>query len=701
VQQIKPDNFNDLMESTVNQMDHMVIVTNNPNTAKHGLKIVYVNEAFTRISGYSEAEAIGLKPSMLHGPETSTDTLLQIRDAIDNERPIRCEMLNYTKAKTPYWIELNLSPFFTDGEMCDYFIGYSVEVTRSKAERGQALQEKQNLEFVLSASGIALWNLDLKTGTLRLSPDCDILFGYKDRQPIWSYEKYLSHVVEQDRSRVDRVFTQARESAEDFEIEYRCEWPDKSIHWIWSKVGFLKDEHNQVIKAYGIESCIDEQKNAQSKLYDLAYVDELTRLPNRAALNDRLKALVLRKRGCFEYSALLIIDLDNFKSVNNTLSHHFGDTVLVEVAERLTSSLPNAYIISKFGGDEFVLLFDFSNTNKNITRNEVEFTTRIIQNIFMHPFHYLDQELYIKASIGIAIFNGNEAHNVDLLQQAELALYHAKASGKNTHRFFDQKLQLDLVKRINLENDLSQAIVNNEFFLVYQPKVSSDGKIVGAEALIRWNHPTKGIISPAEFIPIAEDTGLIVSIGEWVLNEAIAFIKRWPALKVPAHFVLSINISPIQFNHLFFVETFCDVLRDSKPQVKQLMFEITESNVIENIDESLIKINKLKDQGARFSLDDFGSGFSSLNYLTLLPIDEIKIDKSFIDNIVEDNRNVVILNAIITIARDLDLKLVIEGVESLDQVTLLNKLGAEAYQGFYFSKPLSESDLTSFIASYQ
>jgi EAL domain-containing protein (putative c-di-GMP-specific phosphodiesterase class I) len=219
--------------------------------------------------------------------------------------------------------------------------------------------------------------------------------------------------------------------------------------------------------------------------------------------------------------------------------------------------------------------------------------------------------------------------------------------------------------------------------------------------LIKWSHPIKGIISPVEFIPIAEDTGLIVPIGEWVLNETIAFIKKFPALKIPAHFVLSINISPIQFNYLLFVETFSAVLKDSTRQVKQLMFEITETNVIANIDESLVKINMLKDQGATFSLDDFGSGFSSLNYVTLLPIDKIKIDKSLIDNIIEDNRNVAILNAITAIARDLDLKLVIEGVESLDQVSLLNKLGAEAYQGFYFNKPLSESDLTSLIVSYQ
>jgi len=686
-----------LIKSTASQVDQMIIVTNNPDTDLDGLKIIYVNEAFTRISGYSAAEAIGSKLSMMYGSDTSEQTTQQVCNAIECERSIRCEMLKYTKANVPYWVELNLSPFYNDNGVCDYFVEYSYEVTRNKEERARALQEKQNLEFVLSASGIAFWDLDLKTNVMTRSINRDTFFGYKKRQKNWSYKKYLACIVEEDRSKVDATYTRALANAEDFEIEYRCEWPDKSIHWLWSKGGFLKDEYGQAIKAYGIESCIDEQKSAQAKLYNRAYADQLTQLPNRAAFTNSLKALVFRKAGGYEYSALLIIDIDNFRSVNDTLSHDVGDTILVEIAKRLTLCLPNVYSISKFGGDEFVLLFDFSNTNKNITRNEVEFIARTIQNIFVQPFYYLQQKLHITVSIGITIFNGNEINNVDLLQRAELALYHAKACGKNTHRYFDEKLQLDLIKRTSLENDLRQALVNRELFLVYQPKVEFDGSVVGAEALIRWKHPTRGIISPAEFIPVAEDSGLIVPIGEWVLNEAIAFIKRFPELNVSEHFILSINISSIQFNHLLFVEAFCAALKSSPLPTKQLMFEITEGNVIANIDESLVKINKLRTHGATFSLDDFGSGFSSLNYLKLLPIDEIKIDKSFIDDIVEDDRNIVILNAIIAIAQGLELKLVIEGVESLDQVTLLNELGAKVYQGFYFSKPLSETDLIRFI----
>jgi diguanylate cyclase (GGDEF)-like protein/PAS domain S-box-containing protein len=703
VQQAEPHSLNGLMESTLNHMDHMdhmVIITNNPNTTENGLKIIYVNDAFARISGYSKTEAIGLKPSMLQGPETSPSTLSQIRDSIKNERSLRCEMLNYTKTSLPYWIDLNLAPHFTDDDTCDYFIGHSVEVTRDRNERAQTLREIKNFEFVLSASGLAFWDLDFETDLMWRSPQNDTIFGYKNRQQIWSYEKYLSHILEEDKSMVHSTFSRARENATSFEMEYRCKWPDKSIHWLWCKGGFITDEFDRVVRAYGIESCIDEQKDAQLKLLDLAYIDELTRLANRAAFNDCLKALIVQKRGCFEYSGLFMIDLDNFKSVNNTLGHDAGDTILVEVAERLTTSLPNAYIISKFGGDEFVLLFDLSSANKSLSFNEAELTTQTIQSIFTRSLHCPGQDLFITASIGITIFNGDDVHNVDLLQQAGLALHNAKVSGKNTHRFFDQKLQLELIKRTDLENDLRHAVTNDELFLVYQPKVSSAGKVVGAEALIRWNHPTKGIISPVEFIPIAEASGLIVPIGEWVLDEALAFIKRWPALKVPKDCILSINISPIQFNHLFFVETFSTALKNSEPQVKQLMFEITESHVIANIDESLIKINKLKDQGATFSLDDFGSGFSSLNYLKLLPIDEIKIDKSFIDDIVDDKRNVAILTAIITIAEDLDLKLVIEGVESLEQVTLLNELGARVYQGFHFSKPLTETDLISFITSH-
>jgi diguanylate cyclase (GGDEF)-like protein/PAS domain S-box-containing protein len=698
---LNPDGLIKVLEDSVSHLDHIVIITNNPNIDKDGLKILSVNSAFCRISGFSKSEVVGLKPSILQGPETSFESVLKIRNAIKNERSIRCEMLNYTKDKEKYWVDLNLTPFSLDGKTCDYFIGYSLEITRYKEARRLALEEKQNLDFVLDSVDLGYWDFDLTTNYVARSLKYDNLFGYKKAQTEWTYQTFLSHIVQEDKNRVDSAFTQAMENGGDYDVEFRCEWPDKSIHWLWSKGRFITDEHNQVLRAVGIQAGIDEKKTYQAKLYNLAYVDELTQLPNRSALKSRLEELISSKAGDDTYCALVFIDLDDFKVVNDTLGHDMGDALLAKIAQRFKQNLPNMDIISRFGGDEFVMLIESSSNDINTAHNKVDTTVSLIRDLFKQPFHCKNQKFYSRVSIGVTLFNDNKNNKFELLQQADLALYHAKACGKNTHRYFNQKLQLDLIKHTNIEKDLRNALINKEFFLVYQPKVSTNSKIVGVEALLRWQHPTKGMISPAEFIPVAEATGLIVPIGEWVLSEALVFIKSWPALGVPPNCTLAINISPVQFKHTLFVQRFTAALKDVKDQVNQLILEITENTFIENLDESLVKINSLKEQGVTFSLDDFGSGFSSLNYLTVLPINEIKIDKSFIDDIVKDKRNTAILTAIIGIATELDLNLVIEGVESIDQVTLLKKLGAEVYQGFYFSKPLGETDLISFVLSHR
>lgn len=688
------------MEDSISKMDQMVIITNNPNVAKEGLKILYVNDAFTRISGYAQDEVIGLSPSLLQGPGTDAKSLLKVHDAIKNERSIRCEMLNYNKDKKPYWIELNLTPLSVTGLSCDYFIGYSIDISAYKKTAEVVLATEESLEFVLASAELGYWDFDLTENVIVLSPINDSLFGYKDRQEDWTYEFFLSRVVQEDKERVDAAFIRAMEVTGDYDVEFRCEWPDKSIHWLWAKGRFIKDEQNNVVRSVGIQACIDEKKSVQEKIYDLAYVDELTRLPNRAAFNQHLKNLMLGKSAKNDYKALLFLDLDDFKVVNDTLGHDVGDALLVKIAERFKENLSNIDIISRFGGDEFVMLISALSPDKSIAHDKVEQSIAIIRGIFKQPFHFNKHEFYTKTSIGVTLFSGNADDKFELLKQADLALYHAKSCGKNTHRFFDQQLQLDLIKRTELEKDLREALISKQLYLVYQPQVNLDKKVVGAEALIRWQHPTKGIISPAEFIPIAEDTGLIVPIGEWVLSEAIKFIKKWPEFGASASFTLSINISPVQFRHELFVEKFALALNELKHQPNKLKLEITENTVIENLEESLLKMNILKEQNVTFSLDDFGSGFSSLNYLKYLPINEIKIDKSFIDDIVQDKRNSVILNAIINIAAELNLNLIIEGVETIEQVTLLNNIGAKVYQGFYFSKPLSETDLVSFFESH-
>jgi|GEM_PF-3702442 len=699
--QLESNDLIAVMEASIGHLAQIVIITNNPNIDKNGLKILYVNEAFSRISGYSSEEVIGQKPSILQGPDTSPEALVKIREAIKNEKPFRCEMLNYSKSGKEYWIDLNLTPLSIDGKSCDFYIGHSFEITHYKQSRKIAAEKEESLDFVLASAGLGYWDIDLINNQTNRSLRHDNLFGHATMLDEWSYETFLSHIIDEDKSSVDAVFKGTMSVGGDYDVEFRCRWPDGSIHWLWSKGRFIANEHNEVVRAAGILADIDEKKNAQQEIYNLAYTDELTQLPNRAAFKQRLKNLLLRKTDNAAYHALLFLDLDDFKVINDTLGHDIGDALLVSIAKRFMTSLSKVNIISRFGGDEFVMLVESISSNAEIAYRKAEEVAGVINDIFKQPFYCKNQEFYSSVSVGITLFSGAVNNKYELLKQADLALYHAKSCGKNTYRFFDESLQLDLIRRTELEKDLRNALVRDELFLVYQPKVDANNNMVGAEALIRWLHPTQGLISPIEFIPLAENTGLIVPIGEWVLKEAIRFIKTWSNIEVSAEFKLSINISPIQFNHERFVERFSFLLNELGHQADRLILEITETTVIENLDDSMVKMNILREFGVTFSLDDFGSGFSSLNYLKMLPINEIKIDKSFIDDIVDDRRNVVILDAIINIATGLDLNLVIEGVESIEQVSLLNTLGAEVYQGFYFSKPLSENNLVNFIATHR
>lgn len=697
--QLKSDDLISILESSISLMDQNIIITNNPNTSQDGLKILYVNEAFCFQTGYSQSDVIGLSPAILQGSETCSDTLKQISVAIKNERSGHWEMVNYTKEKKQYWMELKLTPMSIDGESCDYFIGYSCEITHKKKSIDLALEKQENLKFVLESVGSGYWDLDLLTNKTSRSLTHDNLFGYNKLQKEWSYKIFLSHVVEEDKKRVDRAFIRAMEVGGDCDIEFRCEWPDKSIHWLWARGRVISDEHNRAVRVVGIQTNIDEKKSTQAKIYNFAFFDELTQLPNRAAFSESMKFFMLKNAQDSKHNALLLIDLDDFKLVNDALGHDMGDALIKKVADRFKANFPKVDIISRLGGDEFAMLIESLSTDFKTATKEVEQVVASIRSMFVRPFYCTENEIYSKASIGITLFTDAAENKFDLLKQADLALYDAKANGKNTHRFFNVQLQLDLIRRINLEKDLRNAIINDELFLVYQPKVSSGMKVVGVEALLRWQHPTKGIISPAEFIQVAEDTGLIVPIGDWVLKKALSFIKKWPALGIPIECTLSINISPIQFKHALFVEKFTAILKDLNPQGNPLILEITENTVIENLTESVTKLNIIKEQGVSLSLDDFGSGFSSLNYLKILPINEIKIDKSFVDDIVTDKRNEVILTAIIGIADKLKLDLVVEGVETIEQTIFLDKLGAKVYQGFYFSKPLTETKLVKFITA--
>lgn len=439
---------------------------------------------------------------------------------------------------------------------------------------------------------------------------------------------------------------------------------------------------------------ITKSKQDADEIYSLAFFDPLTGLPNRRLLMDRLNQAVGMGARTGQMAALLFIDLDNFKSLNDSLGHSYGDVMLIQVAERLSSCLRIEDSVARIGGDEFVVIL------QNITEDapaQTEVVARKILASLSRPYFLKDHEYFSSASIGATLFNSHGANADDLLKQADLAMYQAKKSGRNMLRFFDPQMQENIAQRVKLENALHNALINHQFQLYYQAQVDGSNKTIGAEALIRWEHPKLGLISPDDFIPLAEESGLILPIGFWVLETACAQLKKWQANSQTSAMTLSINISPRQFHQADFVEEVLKSLTKAAVGPKLLKLELTERILLENTEEAITKMGELKAAGVGFSLDDFGTGFSSMSYLTKLPLSQLKIDQSFIQNIGSKESDEIIVKTIVGMSKSLGLEVVAEGVESQDQYDYLESLGCQLFQGYFFGRPKPIAEFNSLL----
>jgi diguanylate cyclase (GGDEF)-like protein/PAS domain S-box-containing protein len=433
---------------------------------------------------------------------------------------------------------------------------------------------------------------------------------------------------------------------------------------------------------------ITQKKAAAEEIERLAYYDPLTGIPNRRFLQDRLKpALAASQRnGC--HGALLFIDLDNFKTLNDTLGHDMGDLLLKQVAERLESCVRECDTVARLGGDEFVLLLEDLSEQALDAATQAKFIGRKVLDLFKQPFKIVEQEYRSTASIGVTLFCSHKQPIEELLKHADIAMYHAKTAGRNTLRFFDPQMQQIINQRVELESGLHNALFNQQFELYYQLQIDDTNKPLGAEVLIRWIHPEKGIISPLEFIPSAEETGLILPIGQWVLETACSKLNDWQKNPMTRALVLSVNVSARQFIQSNFVEQVINTIQRYGVDPNLLKLELTESMLIENIENTIETMLHLGKAGIKFSLDDFGTGYSSLQYLKKLPLDQLKIDQSFIRDCAVDSGDQAIVCTIIAMAKTLNLRVIAEGVETAEQRQLLLLNGCMNYQGYLFSKPL-------------
>jgi diguanylate cyclase (GGDEF)-like protein/PAS domain S-box-containing protein len=468
--------------------------------------------------------------------------------------------------------------------------------------------------------------------------------------------------------------------------------------WNRRKTGEVYPEHltiSAVIVADGMvtnyvatHTDITMNKAAMDEIQRLAFYDSLTGLPNRRLLWDRLESALASSHRSGRKGALLFIDMDNFKTLNDTLGHDMGDLLLQQVGQRLEHGLREGDTVARLGGDEFVVMLEDLSEQALDAAAQTEVIGNKILATLNQPYQLATHDYHSSPSIGATLFNGHEQSTEELIKQADIAMYHAKSSGRNALHFFDPQMQASISARVALEAGLRLGLAENQFKLYYQAQVFQNRQIIGAEGLIRWQHPVHGLVLPANFIPLAEETGLILPIGQWVLEAACAQLKIWEGSVLTQHLQLAVNVSARQFRQINFVEQVSQVLSRNAINPDRLKLELTESLVLDDIDDSVHKMHALRKIGVRFSIDDFGTGYSSLSYLTQLPLDQLKIDQSFIHNIGIKTTDAVIVQTIIGMANNVGLEVIAEGVETEVQRIFLEQHDCQIYQGYLFSKPL-------------
>ncbi|MCW8928669.1 MAG: EAL domain-containing protein [Gammaproteobacteria bacterium] len=470
----------------------------------------------------------------------------------------------------------------------------------------------------------------------------------------------------------------------------------ESIHAIFiffHPENFPEDENEKkfMSKISDILTMGFEKFDAEKEIQFLAYHDALTGLPNRSMLLNRLEQDMAIAERYGWHGALIFVDLDRFKYLNDALGHIIGDELLKQVADRLLGLMRSEDMIARLGGDEFVILLLDQQDSVDLCIYHAQTTAKKIGEILSKSYVLQQHDYYMTASIGISLFPIQGESSTDILKHADAAMYRAKAEGGNTSQFYKSDMQKAADERLSIEKDMRVALINDEMMLYYQPQVMiKDDRIIGAEALLRWQHPERGWVSPADFIPVAEETGIILDIGEWVLKTAVLQIKQWHEqglLKDSDQ--IAVNVSPLQFRQTNFVVLVKNAISENQLLPSLLKIELTEGAVIDNINDIIAKMKQLKALGIGFSLDDFGTGYSSLSYLSLLPIDQLKIDRSFVKDITTDQNDVAIIETIIAMGNHLGLDVIAEGVESKSEIELLKDRGCLSYQGYFFSKAIS------------
>ena len=649
-------------------------------------RIIEANDSMCRMLGYAREELLRLGIREIEADESPEETAAHVREMMEKGH-VQFEARHRRKDGTIINVAVNVLYLPDLGQR---FFAFVRDVTaRNLAE------QQLRIAAIAFESQEGMFITDAGSVIVKVNRAFTEITGYTEADAIGQTPGLLSS------GRHDagfyKVMKDSLANTGFWQGEIWNRRKNGSVYPEWLTISVVKNAQEQVTHYVSALTDITARKSAEDEIRNLAFYDPLTQLPNRRLLHDRLKQALASSTRSGRNGALLFIDLDNFKVLNDTLGHDIGDILLQQVAGRLSTCVREGDTIARLGGDEFVVILEDLSENAAEAASQAEAVGGKILVTLNQTYQLAQYEHSSTPSIGITLFAGHLEVIDELLKRADLAMYQAKAAGRNTLRFFDPEMQAAVVTRAALEADLREAVQKEQFLLYYQVQVDGDGRLTGVEALLRWQHPQRGMISPADFIPLAEETGLILPLGQWVLEMACAQLARWATSQKMAGLTVAVNVSARQFHHENFVGQVLKALDRSGANPHRLKLELTESLLVEDVEDVITKMSALKSKGVSFSLDDFGTGYSSLSYLKLLPLDQLKIDQGFVRDILNDPNDAAIARTVIALAESLGLAVIAEGVEIEAQRELLATQGCHSYQGYLFSRPLPIEEVDALI----
>jgi diguanylate cyclase (GGDEF)-like protein/PAS domain S-box-containing protein len=660
-------------------------------------RIIRVNQAYAAMKNNAMDKLVGgICYEKLHGRSEICDDCI-VEKTFHSGDTFAKEKLMTLPDGEQAWIEIYTYPILASEGAVAYVIEYSRDITERKKAEDALIESRERYALAARGANDGLWDWDLKTNLIYFSPRWKSMLGFREEDIGNGPEEWLNRVQKDDRKQLEaKISAHINGNYTHLEHEYRIMHKDGTYCWMLIRGLAVRDGSGRAYRMAGSQTDITERKVAEEQMLHDAFHDGLTGLSNRALFMNRLQhAFKSVRKNTTTFYAVLFLDLDRFKVINDSLGHTIGDQLLIAVSKRLLASLRPSDTIARIGGDEFAILLE--------NLSEIEDATLVVDRIqkeLLFPFQVHEHEVFISTSIGIALSTLGYNQPEHLLRDADIAMYQAKAKGRGCYEVFDAGMHTSIVERLRLETDLRHAVEGNGFILHYQPIMDlTTERVMGFEALVRWKHPTRGLIPPLEFIPLAEEIGLIVPLGQWILKEACRQAKEWqehfpfyPPLKI------SVNISSKQFSHPDLLSHVAEAIRESGIDPSSLALEVTESMIMENAESASAKLIQLREMGVHIHIDDFGTGYSSLSYINRFPVNALKIDRSFVNKMTLNEESLEIVRAIVSLALTLNLEIVAEGLEMSEHLKQLKELKCHYGQGYLFSKPMDARAVSDWIA---